>query len=256
MKRFLSFLCIAFLIISCSEDDSSNPTNSGPDVTANQQALGSSSLDLLSDDEFTSMVVELVYVEGFEPTQTAINNFKTFLEDRTHKPDGIVIESRSIPSPGFSPYTTAEIVDIENDNRTKFNNGSQIAVWAFFADGNAEGDTSNQFTLGTAYRNTSFVIYENTIQDLSGGLSQPSQSVLETAVIHHEFAHIFGLVNIDLPMQTPHEDADSDRHCNVDGCLMQANAETGSGMMGTVSGGTIPTLDDLCIADLQANGGK
>lgn len=254
MKRLLPILCFAFLIWTCSEDDS--PTNPGPDVSANQQSLGTSSRDLLSDDQFTSMVVELVYVEGFQPTQTAINNLKTFLEERTHKPDGITIETRSIPAPGGQPYTTAEIVAIENDNRTKFNNGSEIAIWAFFANGSADGNTQNQFTLGTAYRNTSFVIYENTIRNLSGGISQPSQSVLETAVIHHELSHIFGLVNLGAPMQTPHEDADSERHCNVDGCLMQANAETGSGMMGMVSGGTVPTLDALCIADLQANGGK
>jgi hypothetical protein len=36
---------------------------------------GSSSHDLLSGDIYKSMVIELVYVQGFEPSATAINNF-------------------------------------------------------------------------------------------------------------------------------------------------------------------------------------
>jgi hypothetical protein len=36
---------------------------------------GSSSHDLLSGDIYKSMVIELVYVQGFEPSATAINKF-------------------------------------------------------------------------------------------------------------------------------------------------------------------------------------
>jgi hypothetical protein len=40
-----------------------------------KKATGSSSHDLLSGDIYKSMVIELVYVQGFEPSATAINNF-------------------------------------------------------------------------------------------------------------------------------------------------------------------------------------
>lgn len=257
MKKIFFIVVGLALFLGCSSDDApDNNQNIEIDRTANLQTTGSSSEDLLSDETFTSILVELVYVQGFRPSQTAINNFVSFLEERINKPEGIDIETRAIPSPGLSPYTIEEIVDIEAENRTRFNDGNQIAVWAFFADGNADGDTNREFTLGTAYRNTSFVIYQNTVQRLSGGSFQPSQSVLESAVIHHEFSHIFGLVNLGAPLQSEHEDTENPRHCNVPGCLMQASAETGAGMMEMVTGGTTPVLDPQCIADLRANGGR
>lgn len=253
MKKLLALIILVFVFVSCSKDDVSNDNN-GNNKIANQQPTGSSSHDLLSDDTFTSMVIELVYVEGHQPTQTAINNFVSFLNSRTYKPGGITVESRSIPSPGITTYSTQDYVDLENANRTKYNTETEIAVWAYFADGKASGDTSTQVTLGTAYRNTSFIIYEATVQSLSGGLNEPSTAVLESTVIEHEFGHILGLTNFGAPMQTPHEDPQSDRHCNVESCLMYYAATTGDNLMNL--GGTIPQLDAQCIADLQANGGK
>ena len=58
------------------------------------------------------MVIELVYVEGFEPTQSSISNFVNFLKARTFKPNGITVEKRAIASPGNSTYTNQEIIDI------------------------------------------------------------------------------------------------------------------------------------------------
>jgi hypothetical protein len=42
------------------------------------KVTGSSANDLVSDAIFKSMVVEVVYVQGFEPTATAINDVVTF----------------------------------------------------------------------------------------------------------------------------------------------------------------------------------
>lgn len=253
MKKLLALFAFVSIMVSCSKDDATIDDN-GIDKTGNLQPTGSSSNDLLSDVTYTSMVIELVYVEGYQPTTTAINNFVTFLNNRTYKPGGITVESRSVPSPGIASFTTQDYVNYEADNRTKFNTDNQIAVWAFFADGKADGDTNTQVTLGTAYRNTSFIIYEKTIQSLSGSIHQPSTPVLETTAIEHEFGHILGLVDFGAPMQTPHEDPNYPKHCDVESCLMYYAASTGSNILNT--GGTVPILDAQCIADLQANGGK
>lgn len=237
-----------------SNNNTSNSQSTG--IEANQQATGSSSNDLLSDITFKSMIVELVYVEGYEPTQSAINNFMSFLENRTYKPNGITIETRAITSPGLSPYTNQEIVEIENSNRTKFNTADQIAVWAFFTDGESASNTSNGVVLGTAYRNTSFVIYEETIHSYSDSAFEANRDVLETTVITHEFGHILGLTNLGAAMQTNHEDLEHPKHCNNQDCLMYWSAETGSGMENLVGVSTAPQLDSQCISDLQANGGK
>ena len=78
MNKILALIFIALLFTACSDDSDSNgvqPINK----VLNRQATGSSANNLLSDDTFTSMIIELVYIEGFEPTQQAIDNFTAFL---------------------------------------------------------------------------------------------------------------------------------------------------------------------------------
>ncbi|MEL1240720.1 membrane metalloprotease [Flavobacterium flavipallidum] len=246
MKKILAVVALVCLFLnSCSDSE-------GNTKAANQKGLGSSAHELLSEDKFDSMIIEVVYVEGFEPSATALNNFKSFLENRVNKSGGITIQKRAIPSPGNESYTNAQIIAIEAANRINYNEGSQIAVWAFFADAKSSSDTNTSVVLGTAYRNTSFVIYENTIKKMSGGLYKPSTTVLESTVIEHEFGHILGLTNAGTAMQTNHEDANHKRHCSNSSCLMYWEAESGTNL----TGGTIPQLDAQCIADLQAFGGK
>lgn len=247
-------IIIVLVLMSCSSDDSQNdPLNN---TQSNKLSVGASANDLLSDTTFSSLVVEVVYVEGFEPSQTAISNFVSFLENRTFKPNGITVQKRAITSPGLAPYTNQEIVAIEDSNRLLYNNDNQIAVWAFFADGSSANNTDSGVVLGTAYRNTSFVIYQETIQQLTSGTITNTTPILESTVITHEFGHILGLTNLGTPLQTNHEDLEHPKHCNIESCLMYWKAESGNGVMSMISGGSIPQLDAQCIADLQANGGK
>ena len=252
----MKYLIIVLMLVlmSCSRNDSQNDPLDN--TQANKLNVGASANDLLSDTTFSSLVVEVVYVEGFEPSQTAISNFVSFLENRTFKPDGISVQKRAISSPGLTPYTNQEIVDIEDANRLLFNNSNQIAVWAFFADGASANNTDSGVVLGTAYRNTSFVIYQETIQQLTSGTITNTTPILESTVITHEFGHILGLTNLGTPLQTNHEDLEHPKHCNIESCLMYWKAESGNGAMSMISGGSIPQLDAQCIADLQANGGK
>ena len=138
----------------------------------------------------------------------------------------------------------------------KYNTATEIAVSGIFVNGEYSENTANGKVLGVAYRNTSFVIFEETIKDFSTGVLAPSQTTLESVVINHEFGHILGLVNVGSPMQNSHQDTAHGKHCNVDDCLMFWTAETGEGLVNMVSGGSVPNLDSNCIADLQANGGK
>ena len=258
MKKVLSLLTIGLFlsVASCSKEDDpvDNPVAVNPNT--NKQQTGSSANDLLSDKKFKSMVIEVVYVAGFEPSAQSITNFVNFLSARTFKPGGISVIKRSIASPGSSPYSNEEIVSIEDANRTKYNTADQIAVWAFFADGKSSKDTDTSVILGTAYRNTSFVIYEQTVHGLSDSAFEPNRSLLETTVITHEFGHILGLTNLGTALQSNHEDAEHPKHCIEKTCLMFWSAEIGGGIGNMVSSGSAPQLDAQCIADLRANGGK
>ena len=255
-KFFLGILCLG--IFACSEDENSTPTTTGTTnpTTANLQAVGSSANDILSDNTYTSLAIEIVYVEGFEPSQTAINNFTSFLQQRTFKPDGITTTLTAIDAPGNTSYTIEDISNLETIHRMNYNSDTEVVIWAFFANAPSANNTDSNVVLGTAYRNTSFVVFEQTIQELSNEPFEPNRNVLETTVITHEFGHLLGLTNLGTPLQSAHEDAEHPKHCDVESCLLFWAAETGSGIMNMVSGGNAPQLDAQCIADLQANGGK
>lgn len=256
MKKIFKIAWILLLVAACSKGDDLKTVDESINKSENQKATGTSSNDLLSDNTFKSLVIELVYVEGLKPSQNTIDNFVSFLNDRTFKPNGIIVETRAIASPGKTSYTTQDIITIENANRTKYNTNNQIAVWALFIDGASANTTNSGTVLGTAYRNTSFVIFEETIHDLSNSAFEPNRSVLETTVITHEFGHLFGLTNLGTNMVENHEDPDHAKHCNVESCLMHWAAESGSGLSNLVGTSAAPQLDAKCIADLQANGGR
>ena len=262
MKKFYKYfytICLFVAITSCSSDGNGgdDPTDDTPviDRTLNQQGLGDSANDLLSDDNYTSMNIEVLFVNGFQPTQAAMENFQAFIEERTYKPDGITISYREVASSEMSPFAIEEIADIEDEERGTFNVGDEISVYIYFADGSNENDTDQRFVLGSAYRNTSMVIYGETINRFAARANAPSKSVIETAVLNHEFGHLFGLVNVGTELQSDHEDDDNNGHCTEDNCLMRASLEFGSGIINQVRG-TAPEMGPQCIADLQANGGK
>ena len=257
MKKIIVAVLFIAIAFSCSKDDNvGEMAPNGFSVTNNKKGTGTSANDLLSDTTFKSMVVEVAHVQGFEPTTAAINDFIAFLNARTFKPQGITVVKRAIPSPGKATYTTADIIAIEDANRTKYNTADQIAVWLFFTDGASDGDSGNNFVIGTAYRNTSIVIFEKTVQSLTNSPLKPNRSLVEAAVVSHEFGHILGLTNLGTTMQTDHEDKAHPKHCIEQTCLMFWQAESGSGMSNMISGGSTPKLDAQCLADLKANGGK
>ncbi len=254
-KLLLAVTTLVF-VFSCTTE---NPNEADPGKSANLKTLGSSAGDLLTDSKFTSMNIEIVYVDGNRPTDEAISSFKNFLTKRTYKPDGIDINLRSVASSGKAPFDIEEIAEIERNERTAYNVGDEIAIWIYFADGNNEKDTNEKFVLGSAFRNTSMVIYEKTIKDFANRTGAPSRAIIEASTLNHEFGHLFGLVNLGIEMVSEHEYTDGDgkgAHCTTQGCLMNASIEFGSGVVDLVNGTGVPELDQLCIDDLQFAGGK
>ena len=217
---------------------------------------GNSARDYLTSSPYTSLVIEMQSVPGFAPTATAKSNLIAFLQARLNKPVGITIVDESLVSPGQSSYSLDDVRRIEGSSRKLASTGTQMTAYFLFLDGSSTSDSSNGQILGTAYAPTSMVIYEKTIQALSGTpVTQPSTAVLESTVLEHEFGHLLGLVNTGTTPQVQHQDNPHGAHCSNNACLMYWNVDT-SGIIGNLLGGTIPSLDADCLHDLQANGGK
>jgi predicted Zn-dependent protease len=269
--NILKVVLVCSILFSCSSeteqiidnqidngDNTDNTDNNDNTVnfSLNRKATGSSANDLLSADTFQKMIVEVTYIEGFEPTETSKNNFKNLIESRTFKPEGVQFIEKQIPPTGKTEYTLEDVVSIEKEHRTQYNTSTTIAVWVLFINGKSSRDTSSSSILGYAYWNTSFAIFEETIHGLSNSAFEPERSLLESSVIHHEFGHILGLTNLGSDLQSDHEDVDHPKHCNEEDCLMYWAAETSQGISNMLSGGQVPTLDAQCLADLKANGGR
>lgn len=242
MRGFSRILLFFLLLAACRKDSALQNSK----VTAT---------DFLSDRKYEVLIVEIQYVNGYQPTTQTLDHLRDFLEKRVNKPGGISFVESVLPSPGKSAYSLAEIKDIEKRGRSQHTGGKAITAYMLYLDGHyAEGGGSSR-VLGIAYDKSSMVIFGKTIREYAGGVTQPPLYMLETTVSEHEFGHILGLVNNGTSLQTSHQDVSNGHHCNNTNCLMYYKAET-SDIVNNLLGGSIPELDQPCIADLRANGGR
>lgn len=243
VNLLLIIASLIFVLSGCRKDS--------PSVFAGVTAPN----NFLSGKNYTSLIVEIQYVQGYKPSAQTINNLNSFLQSRLNKPGGIAFVIDSISSPGKSSFTLSDVLAIERVKRTQFMGGTTMAAYFLFVDGDYASNPSNGKILGIAYGSSSVAIFENSIRGYSGSFGQPQTYVLESTVTEHEFGHLLGLVNNGTPMQTNHQDVHNGAHCNNQNCLMYYNVET-SDVMGNLLGGNIPSLDENCLNDLKGNGGK
>ncbi|RKR12461.1 hypothetical protein CLV91_2592 [Maribacter vaceletii] len=294
--RFLSIILVLGLLFSCSkksDNEDEKPTKL-VNKAGNLKGTGESANDILSNENFDELIIEVAYVKDFKPTDATIDNLTLFLKEHSFK-QTIEVVYKELSSPNEETLTLEEINELEQENRTVYNDGKTLAFYIYFADAPSDEDDEEEdlVTLGAVYRNTSMVIYEKTIKKLSARSFVITTEDIETATLNHEFGHLFGLVNLgfedepESPLKTkmvnPHEDPEAQSHCTTDGCLMRAelsfqqtnksakNNSTnnlqascrldGISVLkmlesGKTSKSKAQNLGAECILDLKANGGR
>src|SRR4051812_47811355 len=88
----LRSLTTAFLLviaISCNRDDDPSPFVVNSSVKP---------VDFLTEKTYTTLNIEVAYVEGYQPSATALNNLVTFLAARLNKSAGVTITQHTMPS--------------------------------------------------------------------------------------------------------------------------------------------------------------
>lgn len=261
MKRLTPVLLgLGILVIPPTACDSSIQGPWDDDDGGNEQSyshkrsVGASANDLLAGDKFTSLVVEVDFMTGFEPDAGALDLLGDFLAARLNKSSVTIRAPTEIPAEGQQAYTLDEIRALENHHRDEFTEGSRLVAYMLIVDG--EFEQAN--VLGVAHLNTSTAYFGAALDAVSGGLTQPTRRQAEASVFRHEFGHLLGLVAIPgsgTDMQTDHQDEAHGHHCDDDTCLMYYAVES-TDLFASVFGGSIPELDANCLADLEANGGK
>lgn len=216
-----------------------------------KRSMGSSAQELLSDQVYKSLVVEIDYMKGYRPRQRTLDNLRNFLETYLNKPKGISIVLHEITSTSSDSLSMKDVAAVEAKNRNRFVQHDKTAIYILFTDGVHPGDK----ILGMAYQNTSAVVYGKAIKKYSSTVGRLKRDELETAVLLHEIGHLIGLVNKGSESQSDHGDPSFHDHCTNKNCLMYHSVETKS-LSTTLLKGNIPVLDSGCIEDLIANGGK
>lgn len=256
--HLLGVICLVVIVLgfqSCL--NSAGPDNQLPEPEYSHTLNpGRSANDFLADSNFTNLVVEIDYMPGYAPNERAIDSLKAFFEQRLHKSSITIKEPTEIASGGQNQYSANEVRILEQNHRSTFTEGDTLAAYCIIVDGRYE----QRNVLGIAYYNTSNAFFGPAYDEASSGVGSPSRYQIEATSFRHEFGHLFGLVGIPgsgTEMQNPHQDPNHGNHCNNNACLMYYATETTDLIGNTLgSGEQIPSLDDNCKADLQANGGR
>lgn len=244
----LALLFLPVLFIGC--DKTSFKDLNSPEAL-HDRSVGASANELLSSAKYKSLKIEVQYMTGFAPDASALDQLHGFLSTYLSKPNGITIVTKEISSWSMTTLAIKDVTAIEQKDRSLFSGGDSITIYILYTN----GDYTDNTVLGIAYRNTSLALFGKTIYDNSGGIGQSSRTKLEATVLEHEVGHLLGLVDQGSSMQTPHMDANHINHCNNSNCLMYYAAET-KDILGLLTTGNVPALDDNCLADIHANGGK
>lgn len=256
--RLVGLLPLLLLLGSCTDSATTPAVDlpDGPDGDAIEydhlRTPGASAGDLLSDDSFDRLIVQVQYVAGFPPDAGGLQRLEAFLNERVNKPEGVEVRvDEPLQIEAQSTYSAADVRALEQEHRTEFSEGSTLAVYILYLDGEYSGGAN---VLGIAYNNTSTALFVETIRQHSGGVLQPSHAVVEETVVSHELGHLLGLVNNGSDMQSEHQDEENDRHCDNENCLMFWAVRTTDFISNLLDG--VPELDQDCIDDLRANGGR
>lgn len=234
-------------------DPSGNGGGGGAAPYDHDLAPGASAADLLASAEYDRLVVQIHYVDGYAPSATGLQALENFLSARLNKPGGItLLVPQQIEIAQQPTYSAAEIRALEDTHRTVYTEGRTLAAYLLFLDGELEGGPT---VLGLAYHNTSMALFQEKIVTNTGGPLEPPQWTVEAAVANHEFGHIMGLVDLGSDMQVEHRDEPHGHHCDDPDCLMYYAVRT-TDFLANLTGGDVPDLDQDCLDDLRANGGK
>ena len=169
--------------------------------------------EILRANEYSSVHLEINYVTGHSPDSDALNLLKQRIKEVTDK--STVTVSQSSFGSTQSSYTLEEILEIENEERSRFKSGNTFVIHILYLNGEYK---DNDQTLGLAYSGTSFVMFKEKIEDAAFLLI--SAKDIEKSVIVHEFGHLLGLVNNGYQSPHDHEDPQHPHHSNNEDSVM------------------------------------
>ena len=152
-----------FVFMGCRKTMVTHNVNPFDAEIFHNRTIGASANELLDDDVYKSLVVEVQFMPGYRPQQGTLDHLRTFLETYLNKPKGISIVLRQIGSVEKDSLSMEDASVVEKNNRRRFASPAKAAIYILFTDGLHPGNK----ILGMAYRNTSVVIYGRSVRKYS-----------------------------------------------------------------------------------------
>ncbi|GEM_PF-2089048 len=211
---------------------------------------------LILGNDTTSIHFEVDYVQGYGPSQQALDALREGISTVTGK--SVSINLDDVFEPQKDSYTREDLENLENTYRDhQKQEGSTVWIYVLCLNGVYNGSSG---VLGVAYNGTSFAIMEEQIDDIDiprvlqlAGLTVED---FESSVMVHEMGHLFGLVNIGYESERNHEDPDHPHHCDDPDCVMYWALETSPAYyiqqwLNTGNPEPPTTFCDDCLFDIQ-----
>ena len=208
---------------------------------------GGLTLACLSDDKYTSMVVEIDYEAGYMPEQSSTDLLKTRLEQVCDKPQGIEI---FLTETNFDHEGQWSASDVREKGWNEKSNNPQSDSTLYWQAIFPSGQYANDGVLGVAVDASTIAIFGEAVDDAEGPIfNRPSAEEIENSVLVHEFGHLLGLVNLVYQSPVEHEDEDHKGHSNNEDSVMYWAIESAN--IGNIITGELPDdFDDDDLNDL------
>ncbi len=209
--------------------------------------------DYLRADPYTKWVIEVDFVNGMKPEQSAFDLLKTRMDGVANKPDGIAFEFGAALPATNREWSSREVLEYAEDHLDQGSHGNTVVTHLLFLD----GKFSDPNVLGVAIGHGTVALFSEVIRDVctTQNLCFSGSSSIFQAVMVHEFGHAIGLVNHGIAMKTPHEDTDHPGHSSNRNSVMYYAVET-SDVLNILTNGPPTTFDADDRADVCQAGGK
>jgi hypothetical protein len=190
------------------------------------------------------MVVEVDWVKGRAPSQTALDHLSSVLRRELDKPGGVTVERGNEIASGRSEWSLGDLIALEKANRARRSGGTRATMWIGFVDGTF---AANDGALAVAFSASATAIFRDRIGTATSSLVLEPE--IERAVLVHEAGHLLALVNIGYRSRYAHEDTQHPNHSNNPASVMYWAVEDIS-VRNLLRGGPPDDFDQADRADL------